>query len=297
MEETTTSFLQRYSSQLVGSLLPAAKKLKKLFSFQYDDTPLSDKIYHLHRHWLKIIHDHYFRVEHFGQYEEAKKVAKKEHIMIISHHGNTLEAALIGYFFIIHQLGKLRVLVYKEAFRLPFIREFFRSGQCIPISIEAGSQALKEGHIMVFPEGMDFIKRYVQKNYVIKFHKGFLNIAQKYLQDHQLDHIHIVPVGHDGIENTLKFWVIDNPTIVEKFIKPIFHYPYFVFPKLPLILPHKTVMKWGKPQKVTLEDLQNPRLFTQMMNDFRSQILTLRRMAHKLNELRDLPFRARPEFT
>ncbi len=288
MSEPTNYILKFLSSTTKDTLLPAANKIKKFFSLEYNDSPLSDKIYNLHRHWLKLINDYYFRVDHFGNTEQVQALAKKENIMVISHHGNTLEAALISYFFMIHKLGKLRMLVFKEAFRLPIVREFFRSGQCIPISIEAGAQALEDGHIMLFPEGMDFIKRYVQRNYVIKFHRGFLNIAKKHMEDHGLKQMHIVSVGHHGIEDAVKFWIINNPTIVEKLIKPVFHYPYFVFPKAPFILPHKTIFKWGKPKLVTLEELNNPDLFLQHLHDFRSDILSLKRMAEKLNHLRSV---------
>lgn len=267
-------------------LNPALKKLKKIFSLEYNDKPLSDKIYDFHRHWLKLLNDFYFRVENLGHPDYARKLAKKENIMVISHHGNTLEAALIGYYFMIHKMGKLRTLVYKEAFRLPLVREFFRSGQCIPISVESGAKALSDGHIMLFPEGMDFIKRYAQKDFVPKFHKGFLNIAKKYMQDNGLEKMHIVPVGHDGIENTVKFWIINNPTLVEKFIKPVFRYPYFVFPKSPIVMPQKTILKWGKPKLVTLAALEDEKELQALVSDFRHEVLDLKRGAARLNRLR-----------
>ena len=108
------------------------------------------------------------------------------------------------------------------------------------------------------------------------------------MEENNVDHVHVVPVGHDGIENTVRFWIINNPTIVEKIIRPVFHYPYFVFPKAPLIMPGRTVLRWGEPIKVTKAELQNPKKFTQLLGDFRSEILTLKRLAEKLNKMRSL---------
>lgn len=269
----------------VGSLGEIPQQLKKILSFDYDDHPLEEKYFAMHRHWLKLLHDYYFRVEHAGHVDEVAELARREKVILISNHANTLEAALICYYFYLRKLGVVRTLVYKEAFRLPLVREFFRSGQCIPISVPAGKEALKKDHILLFPEGMDFIKHYIKRDYVVKFHKGFLNIAREYLQEHPGRKVHIVPVGHDGIDYTIKFWIINHPFLVEKFIKPYLHYPYFVFPKAPMIFPSKAIFNWGRPRAVGLDELQGEKALTKLTHEFRGDVVRLKHRARQLRKL------------
>jgi len=287
----TLEELLKSPRKALEALLPKApfgelpQQLKKLVSFDYDDKPLEEKFYSMHRHWLKLLHDYYFRVEHAGHLAEVEALAKREKVLLISNHANTLEAALICYWFYHRQLGIVRTLVYKEAFRLPLVREFFRSSQCIPISVPAGTEALKKNHILLFPEGMDFIKHYIKRDYVVKFHKGFLNIAREYLQQNPGKKVHIVPVGHDGIDYTIKFWIINHPWLVENFIKPYLHYPYFVVPKAPLVFPSKAIFNWGRPRAVGLDELQGEKSLGKLAHEFRSEIVKLRHRARQLRKM------------
>ncbi|HKX12188.1 MAG TPA: 1-acyl-sn-glycerol-3-phosphate acyltransferase [bacterium] len=273
------------------SLLPAPslgeipQQLKKLFSFEYDDSPVDQRFYGMHRHWLKLLHDYYFNVEHAGHVDEVADLASREKVILISNHANTLEAAIICYYFYLKKLGIVRSLVFKEAFRLPIVREIFKSGQCLPISVAAGKEALKRDHILLFPEGMDFIKHYIKRDYVVKFHKGFLNIAREYLLENPGKKVHIIPVGHDGIDYTIKFWIINQPFLVEKLIKPYLHYPYFVLPKAPLIFPTKAIFNWGRPREVTLEDLKGEKSLIRLTHEFRGEIVKLRHRARALRKL------------
>lgn len=269
----------------VDSLGEIPQQIKKVLSFTYDDQPLEDKFYNMHRHWLKLLNDYYFRVEHAGHLNELEALAKKEKVILISNHANTLEAALICYFFYKKNLGVVRSLVYKDAFRLPLVREIFRSGQCIPISVAAGKEALKKDHILLFPEGMDFIKHYIKRDYVVKFHKGFLNIAREYLQEHPGKKVHIIPVGHDGIDYTIKFWIIKHPWLVEKFIKPYLNYPFFVVPKAPMIFPSKVIFNWGRPRAVGLDELKGEKSLIKLTQEFRGDIIRLKHRARQLRKL------------
>jgi len=259
--------------------------LKELFSFRYDDRPMSEFVYGLHTYWIKLFHDYYFRVEHMGHVQEGLKVAKKERVILISNHAITIEAVFINYFLYIHRAGRVGTLVFPEAFKLPFIREFFRSTQCVPISVDHGTETLKNRHILLFPEGMDFINGMVNPHRVPRFHKGFLRIAKKYMEESHRKSVMIIPVGHVGIENALKFWVLRNRTFLELFVKPFASYPFMVVPKTPFLFPSKVVMNWGTPVKLTLQDLKNERKMTFWANHFRSELLSLRRTSHKVRDM------------
>lgn len=267
------------------SLIPESETLKKVLSFDYDDQPSDEKYYHLHRHWLKILHDYYFQVEHVGQVETLKEVASQEKCIIISNHANTLEAGIIAYFFLLQNIGIIRPMVFKEAFRLPLIRELFKSGQCVPISVESGKEALKKDHVLLFPEGMDFIKHYEKKDYIVKFHKGFLRIAREFLYESGQEAVNILPVGHDGIDYTIKFWIINHPFLVKHFIKPYLHYPYFVLPKAPVLFPTHAVFNWGRPRRVTLEDLKDEKSMGRLAMQFRQDILRLKNRARRVRQM------------
>ncbi|MDX1385966.1 MAG: lysophospholipid acyltransferase family protein [bacterium] len=278
------------------TLVPGAESVKKILSFDYDDKPADDKYYFIHRHWLKLLHDYYFKVEHVGQMEGLREVAGREKLIVISNHANTLEAALIGYYFYRENLGKIRSLVFKEAFRLPLIREIFKSGQCIPISVEAGKEALKEDHILLFPEGMDFIKHYLRRDYIVRFHRGFLRIAKEYLHETGEESVSILPVGHDGIDYTIKFWIINHPFLVRHFIGPYLKYPYFVLPKAPMVFPTNAVFNWGRPRRVTLEDLKDEKSIGRLSHQFRKDILGLKNRARKIREMdQEIPLELRQE--
>jgi len=267
------------------SLLPQAAKVRDILSFKYDDKPMDEKLYGYHSYWLKLLHDYYFRVEHIGHFDDVSQVAKREKIILISNHANTLEAPLMCYQFHRNALGVVHPMVFKEAFRLPIVREIFRSGQSIPISVNAGKDALKKNHIMVFPEGMDFIKHYVKKDFVVKFHKGFLHMAREHLIETKRDHIHIIPVGHDGIDYTIKFWVLNQPLLVEKLIKPILHYPFFVLPKAPIVFPTHAIFNWGRPRKVTLGELKTEKSLGKLADEFRAEIKRLKGRARSVQKI------------
>jgi 1-acyl-sn-glycerol-3-phosphate acyltransferase len=278
--------LLKEPGKAIANLIPqSAHQVRDLLSLKYDDRPLDEKYYDLHKHWLKPLHDHYFKVEHVGHIEETARLAQKERVILISNHANTLEAALTCYYFHQRQLGMVRTLVFKEAFRLPFVREFFKSGQCIPISVPSGKEALKKGHILVYPEGMDFIKHYMQKDFVVKFHKGFLRIAREYLLESGAKHVHVIPMGHDGIDYTIKFWVINNPFIVENFLKPYLGFPFFVWPKAPIVFPTHAIFNWGVPRKLTLDDLKDEQTMTKLSHEFRNDLLRLKGRARKLQKI------------
>lgn len=270
-------------------------RFKKFTSFEYNDAPMSDAVYELHVKWVKWLHDYYLRVEHVGHPEEVLKAAQKEHIILISNHSIALEALLIGYYFIKKGAGKVGTLVYGESFKLPLVRELFRSGQCVPISVEAGVKTLLNRHILLFPEGMDFISGVINPKRVPKFHKGFLRIAKQSLKETKKKSITIVPIGHAGVENTLKLWVIKNETIIDSFVKPFVKYPFLVFPKLPFLMPSKVIINWGMPIKVTLEDLKNERKMAQKANSFRATMLGLRVRAKKVRKMRGSFWRSERE--
>lgn len=261
-------------------------KLKRVASFKYDDAPMPDVVYELHAKWIKWLHDYYLRVEHVGQIEEALHAARNEHVILISNHSIALEALLIGYYFLERGAGKIGALVYPEAFKLPLVRELFRSGQCVPISVEGGVKTLKKRHILLFPEGMDFISGVINPNRVPKFHKGFLRIAKQYLKETKKKSVTLIPIGHAGVEHTLKLWVVKNEAILEAFVKPFAKYPFMVLPKLPFLMPSKVIINWGMPIKLTMADLRTERKMAQKANAFRATMLSLRARAKKLRDMR-----------
>jgi len=256
--------------------------VKKILSVKYDDRPMPDGVYEFHANWIKVLHDYYLRTEHVGHVQECLELARKEHVIFISNHAITVEAVLLGYFLLKEKAGKIGTLVYPEAFKLPLIREFFRSVQCVPISVEAGVATLKKRHLLVFPEGMDFIAGMVNPQRVPRFHKGFLRMAKTYLEETGHDSVRIIPIGHVGIEKTFKFWVIRNEKLLDTLVRPFASYPFFVLPKLPLLFPSKVVMNWGLPHKIPLDDLKKDRKMSQMANHFRSNLLALKNRAQKL---------------
>jgi len=141
----------------------------------------------------------------------------------------------------------------------------------------------------LFPEGMDFIKHYEKKDYIVKFHKGFLRIAREYLYETGEEAVHILPVGHDGIDYTLKFWVINHPFLVKHFIQPYLRYPYFVLPKAPVLFPTHAVFNWGRPRRITLKDLADEKSLSQLSMAFRHDILRLRHRAKTIRSLERVP--------
>lgn len=246
--------------------------LRKIFSFRYDDRPMADRVYERHGRWIHYLHDYYHRVEHRGYMQEGLDVARKEHVIFIMNHAIMLEAAMLNYFLLAHGVGKVSTLVFREAFKLPLVREFFRSCQCQPISVEKGAECLKKRHILLFPEGMDFIGGFVNPHRVPPFHRGFLRMARKYLQESGKKSVCVIPIGHAGFENALKVWVIRNQTFMDKVIRPIVDYPYFAFPKLPFLLPAKVYMQWGMPVRLTLQDLRTERKIGKLTNEFRTSL-------------------------
>lgn len=280
--------LMKSPTKSLGDLLshtePLTEPLKHLLSFEYNDRPTDPKYYSWHSKWLKLLHDYYFKVQHTGAVEKVAKVAKQEKVILISNHANTLEAILLCYYFYRENYGMVRSLVYKEVFRLPMFRELFRSGQCLPVSVEAGKNALKKDHILLFPEGMDFIKHYMQKDYVVKFHKGFLRIAREHLYESGDEHVTLLPVGHDGIAHTIKFWILKHPFLVKHFIEPYLKYPFFIMPKAPVIFPTNAVFAWGEPRRIRLSDLKTEKALSQLSHQFRQNILRLKHRARKIRE-------------
>lgn len=250
--------------------------LLKMLTFRYDDRPMSDRVYEGHVPWIRFMNDYYHRVEHRGYVDEALEVARKEHVIFISNHAIMLEAAIINFFLLQNGAGKVTTLVFREAFKLPFIREFFRSCQCAPISVESGAKALKKRHILLFPEGMDFISGFVNPDRIPPFHRGFLRMAKTYLRDSGKKSVCVIPIGHAGFEKSLKVWVIRNQTFLEKVVRPFVNYPYIAFPKLPILLPSKVHMQWGMPVRLTLQDLRTERKMTKLMNDFRKSLVNQR---------------------
>lgn len=246
--------------------------LKKILNFKYNDRPMDDRVYEGHVKWIRILHDYYHRVEHHGYMQEALDIARKEHVIFVMNHAIMLEAAMLNFFLITHGAGKVSTLVFREAFKVPLIREFFRSCQCQPISVEKGAECLKKRHILIFPEGMDFISGYVNPDRVPPFHRGFLRMAKAYLQKSGKKSVCVIPIGHAGFENSLKLWVIRNQTFMEKVVRPFVDYPYFVFPKVPFILPAKVHMQWGAPVRLTLQDLRTERKIGKLTNEFRKSL-------------------------
>lgn len=252
------------------------KRLKSIFSFHYDDRPMTDRIYVNHTRWIRVLNDVYHRVEHHGCVEECLDAARKEHVILISNHAILAEAALINYFLLTQGAGMVSTLVYREAFKLPLIREFFRSCQCIPISVENGAERLKKRHILLFPEGMDFISGFINPDRIPAFHKGFLRMAKKYLRESNKKSVVVIPIGHAGLENALKLWVIKNKTVIDRLVKPFINYPYLAFPKIPFLLPTKVVFHWGLPVRLTLSDLRTERKISKRMNDIRASFIAQR---------------------
>jgi 1-acyl-sn-glycerol-3-phosphate acyltransferase len=220
-----------------------------------------------------------------GHVQESLDVAKKERVIFVSNHAITVEAVLINYFLYIRRAGLVGTLVFPEAFKLPFIREFFRSTQCVPVSIDHGTKTLKNRHVLVFPEGMDFINGIVNPQRVPRFHKGFLRIAKKYLEENHRKSVTVIPIGHVGIENMLKFWVLRNKTFLEIFVRPFVKYPFIVFPKSPFVFPSKVVINWGRPVRLKAQDLKNEQKMTFWANHFRSELLSLRRTGNKVRDM------------
>ncbi len=255
--------------------------IRKVLSFKYDDHPMSDSVYEFHARWIKWLHDFYLRVDHMGYMEEALQAARREPLILISNHSLTIEATLINYILFHEGAGHVSTLVFREAFKLPFVREFFRSCQCIPISVEAGVQALRDRHILLFPEGMDFLKGINDPEGMSEFHTGFLRMAAQHLKESRKKTVTVLPIAHVGIEKMLKFWVVKNELVMKTLIRPIVKYPFWVIPKLPFFLPSKVVLNWGRPIKLTREHLNSPRKIRQQARKFREIVLELRREARQ----------------
>ncbi|KAB2837395.1 hypothetical protein F9K50_11120 [bacterium] len=253
--------------------------IREVLSFRYDDRPMGDSVYESHSRWIKWLHDYYLRVEHLGALEECIEVARKENAILISNHSLTIEATLINYIMHIEGAGHVGTLVFPEAFKLPLVREFFRSCQCIPISVDAGAKALREKHILLFPEGMDFLNGLTDPDHMPEFHTGFLRMAHQYMKDSGKKSVTILPIAHAGIEKMLKFWVIKNEKVLNALIRPIAKYPFWVVPKIPFFLPSKVIVNWGEPIRITRSQLDSAGKVHRQSRRFREVVLALRKQA------------------
>ncbi|MCE9625698.1 MAG: 1-acyl-sn-glycerol-3-phosphate acyltransferase [Deltaproteobacteria bacterium] len=274
--------------------------IKRVLSFEYDDRPMDDSVYEFHRRWIKWLHDYYLRVEHIGALNECVKAARKERVILISNHSLTIEATLINYLLLQEGAGHVATLVFREAFKVPLVREFFRSCQCLPISVDAGAKALREKHILVFPEGMDFLNGLSDPELMSPFHTGFLRMADQHLKETRRKSITVVPIAHVGIEKMLKFWVIKNDKVMNTLIRPLVKYPFWVVPKLPFFLPSKVVFNWGKPIRLTRDGLSSVFKMKKHAVRFRQKVLDLRKEAQDERERTtwnlSLPFHAFKNF-
>ena len=256
--------------------------LRSIFSFQFKDQPMSDQAYKFLGKILHWAHDLYFRANHVGMFDEALYRAKKEKVILISNHALTVEAALIGYTLYRNQAGKMGTLVYPDAFKIPLIREFLRLAQCIPISIEAGAKNLKDRHILLFPEGMDFLSGLKGPDSMAPFHTGFLRIAQQYLKNNGRKTVCILPVAHSGVEKSLKYWVVRNKLFLDLFIRPWGNYPFWVVPKLPIFFPTRVVLNWGKPIRLKASQLDTPEKIHHLRWEFHDLIREMRKNAQEV---------------
>lgn len=255
------------------------KSLKSIFSFRYDDRPMTDLVYEAHRSWIKYFHDYFFRCEHHGSVKKSLDSARREHVVFISNHALTFEAVLMNYYLHLQRAGIVNTLVYPEAFKLPLIREFFRSTQCIPISVEKGAQALHRHHVLLFPEGMDFLRGLADPDRAPRFHTGFLRIAKSFLQSNGRKTLRVVPVAHAGVESSFKFWTVKNKTFLDLFIRPWANYPFWVIPKLPFLIPSKVIFNWGEPIRINRSDLRGTKQLEGLAERFRLIIHDLRKEA------------------
>ncbi len=240
---------------------------------------MSDLVYEMHRTWLGFFHDYYFRVQHLGFVKDVLRTAKHEHLLFITNHALTFEAALLAYYLSVKGAGFVKTLVYPEAFKLPLVREFFRSGQCAPISVEAGAQGLNQRHVLMFPEGMDFIRGLTDPDQMPPFHTGFLRMAKRFLQLNGRKTVRIVPVAHAGIEKTFKFWVVKNRIFMDFLIRPWVKFPFWIIPKFPFLLPYKVVFNWGKPIRLNRNELKNDRMIEEQAQRFALAIHDMRKEA------------------
>lgn len=259
----------------------ALQSFRGFFSFEYNDKPMSKKIYYANRHWAGLIHNYYLLIRHFGNTLQAQSKAKNEKVIVISNHANTLEAYALYYYFYQQNLGMIRGLVFPSVFRLPFFRELARSGQALPISISAGTKALKEDHILVFPEGMEFAKRYCDAKNPVRFHTGFLRIAKQYLEETQAKEVTILSVGHHGFDSALPLWVLQNEWLNKNIIKPYLGFPYLTIPKSPIMLRTKAAYYWGKPRTLKLSDLKTEAQIKKLKTSFEKEINQLCTKAQK----------------
>lgn len=245
---------------------------------------MSDFVYFMHALYAKFFHDYFFRCEHIGEYQKCIKTAEHEHVIFISNHALTFEAVLLNYFLLMHQAGIVNTLVYSEAFKVPLVREFFRSCQCRPVSVGTGAECLKKHHILLFPEGMDFIRGLGDPDSAPRFHTGFLHMARQFLSSNGRKTVKIVPIAHAGVERALKFWVIKNQFFLEKIIKPMANYPFWVIPKLPFLIPTKVVFNWGEPVRLKLDDIKSDKKIHQWSERFRGVVQDLRKSAISLRD-------------
>ena len=265
-----------------AELLVFWKQLRDFFSFRYNDEPYNRKVYYANAFWFKWLYEYYFKIQHRGATRALKQITHKEKVIVISNHANTLEALSIYYYFYLEKMDMIRAMVFKEAFRLPFFRELFRSGRAVPISIDAGAKALKKDHLLIFPEGLDFVRRYLDPKANFRFHSGFLRIAENFLTETKKDHVTIVPVAHEGFDEALKFWVIQNP-LVKMILKPTLGYPYAVWPKLPVLMPARIVYVWGKPIRLKRSQLNSEAKILRWKKHFETHIANLQQQAKQLH--------------
>ncbi len=253
--------------------------LKRVLSFKYNDHPMRESVYEFHALWLKYFHDYFFRCEHLGSLSPSLKTAQREHVIFISNHALTFEGALLNYYLYAHRAGMVHTLVFPEAFKVPLVREFFRSTQCLPISVENGARALARHHVLLFPEGMDFMRGLGDPDHAPRFHTGFLHMAKAFLRSNGRKTVHIVPIAHAGVERSFKFWVVKNQVFMDWLIRPFFKYPFWVIPKLPFLIPSKVVFNWGEPIRLKLSDLRTQKNIMGWSERFRSTIHDLRQEA------------------
>jgi len=270
------------------------EQLRKVFSFKFNAMPMSDQVYESLGKFVNWLHSAYFRTTHMGEISLAMEQAKRDHLIVISNHALTIEALLIAWTLYVEDAGKIGTLVYPDAFKIPVIREFLRACQCRPVSVNCGSQCLKDRHILLFPEGMEFLTGLQGPDEMAPFHSGFLRIARNYLKETGRKTIRVLPVAHVGIERSLKFWVIRNKAFLDTFIRPWSNYPFWIIPKLPVFLPTRVVMNWGKPIRLHRNQLNTPEKLLKQCERFHEMIREMRKEALEVmkthNGVQALPF-------
>lgn len=192
----------------------------------------------------------YFRLELAGRTDAVPDWGKRPCLFVMNH------TALVGLEVYLLYAGlerlrpgapRIRTTVWPPFLDVPLLGAWYRSGGCVPASVEGAVDALRSGESVLFlPEGPDATD---VRDEIGPFHAGFLRVIQE-------EPVPIVPFGWCGVDEANPWFVTTNKLLVNLLMKPAMpRFDFALVPRLPLLRPSKVVFVAGEPIELSPDQL------------------------------------------